>query len=195
MTWLATKEAAELLGYSERAIRNKAKNGEYAYRYIPSSTGQGGKKMEISMESLPEQAQKAYHNQVNGDSQFVVNTDYTSTNAQKKKGELRALAVLEYRKFEKKAIKGGMTRKGDIRSAFVRQWNKEHGDFQLTSKSLYDWQKKSKSGQVEKLTDKRGGYNRGQSSIPNIINEKLCPFQVIRNTLSRLIYLYRIIGD
>ncbi len=166
MAWLATKEAAELLGYSERAIRNKAKNGEYVYRYIPSSTGRGGRKMEISMESLPEQAQKAYHNQTNGDSQFVVNTDYTSTNAQKKKGELRALAVSEYRKFEKKAIKGGMTRKGDIRAAFVNQWNKEHGDFQLTSKSLYDWQKKSKSGQVEKLTDKRGGYNRGQSSIP-----------------------------
>ena len=166
MAWLATKEAAELLGYSERAIRNKAKNGEYVYRYIPSSTGRGGRKMEISMESLPEQVQKAYHNQTNGDSQFVVNTDYTSTNAQKKKGELRALAVSEYRKFEKKAIKGGMTRKGDIRAAFVNQWNKEHGDFQLTSKSLYDWQKKSKSGQVEKLTDKRGGYNRGQSSIP-----------------------------
>ena len=124
MAWLATKEAAELLGYSERAIRNKAKNGEYVYRYIPSSTGRGGRKMEISMESLPEQAQKAYHNQTNGDSQFVVNTDYTSTNAQKKKGELRALAVSEYRKFEKKAIKGGMTRKGDIRAAFVNQWNK-----------------------------------------------------------------------
>ena len=28
--------------------------------------------------------------------------------------------------------------------------------------------------------------------IPNIINKKFCPFQVIRNTLSRLIYFYRI---
>ena len=75
MAWLATKEAAELLGYSERAIRDKAKNGEYAYRYIPSSTGRGGRKIEISMESLPEQAQKAYHNQVNGDSQFVIRSE------------------------------------------------------------------------------------------------------------------------
>lgn len=39
MAWLATKEAAELLGYSERAIRNKAKNGEYAYRYMLTSRG------------------------------------------------------------------------------------------------------------------------------------------------------------
>ena len=167
MAWLSVKEAAELLGYEESTVRKKAKNKEYQSNLVPSCTGgRGGNRLEILLESLPEQAQKAYHNQTNGDSQFVVNTDYTSTNAQKKKGELRALAVSEYRKFEKKAIKGGMARKGDIRAAFVSQWNKEHGDFQLTSKSLYDWQKKSKSGQVEKLTDKRGGYNRGQSSIP-----------------------------
>lgn len=175
MAWLATKEAAELLGYSERAIRNKAKNGEYVYRYIPSSTGRGGRKMEISMESLPEQAQKAYHNQTNGDSQFVVNTDYTSTNAQKKKGELRALAVSEYRKFEKKAIKGGMTRKGDIRAAFVNQWNKEHGDFQLTSKSLYDWQKKASLGRWKSSRTRGAAITGGKAQSPKITWNYLIP--------------------
>lgn len=166
MTWLSTKEAAKILCFTERTVRTKAINNEFKYHYVRSSAGQGGKKMEILLESLPEQAQRAYHNQTNGDSQFVINTDYTSTLEQKKKGELRALAVTEYRKFEKKTTKEGMTRKGDIRSAFVSQWNREHGDFQITSKSLYDWQKKSKSGQAEKLIDRRGGYNRGKSSIP-----------------------------
>ncbi len=167
MAWLSTKEVSDLVFVCERSVRDRAINKKmYRYRYVSGNAGRSGNKIEILLESLPEQEQKAYHNQTNGDSQFVVNTDYTSTNAQKKKGELRALAVSEYRKFEKKAIKGGMARKGDIRAAFVSQWNKEHGDFQITSKSLYDWQKKSKSGQVEKLTDKRGGYNRGQSSIP-----------------------------
>lgn len=167
MVWLSIKEVSDLVFVCERSVRERAINKKmYRYRYVSGNAGRGGNKIEILLESLPEQAQKAYHNQTNGDSQFVVNTDYTSTNAQKKKGELRALAVSEYRKFEKKAIKGGMTRKGDIRATFVSQWNKEHDDFQITSKSLYDWQKKSKSGQVEKLTDKRGGYNRGQSSIP-----------------------------
>ena len=47
MIWLSTKEAADLLSYSDRAVRNKAKNGEYTHRYIPSATGQGGKKIEI----------------------------------------------------------------------------------------------------------------------------------------------------
>lgn len=166
MVWLSVKEVAKLWGYSERAIRNKAENGECTLRYIPSSTGRGGRKMEILLDSLPEQVRQAYHNQTGDEIQPVINTDHTSTKSQKKKGELRALAVSEYRKFEKKAAKGGMTKKGEIRFAFVRQWNKEHDNFQITSKSLYDWQKKSKSGQVEKLTDKRGGYNRGQSSIP-----------------------------
>ncbi len=168
MAWLATKEVAELLGYSERAIRDKAKNGEYAYRYIPSSTGRGGRKIEISMESLPEQAQKAYHNQVNGDSQFVINTDYTSTKAQKEKGELKRLAVAEWKKFTKKMKKEGML-KGKSTDLFVTNWNSEHDDLHISAKLLYDWMDKLKKG--ESLIDKRGGYNRGQSSIPKYYQE------------------------
>lgn len=48
---------------------------------------------------------------------------------------------------------------------FIQKWNQEH-DFQIAKKSLYDWMRISKSGQAEKLIDKRGGYNRGQSTIP-----------------------------
>ena len=101
----------------------------------------------------------------------VFNTDYTSTKEQRKKGEWRALAVAEYRKFLKQSIKGGMTKKTEIMDLFVQQWNSEQ-DFQISKKSLYDWMKKSKTGQVEKLIDKRGGYNRGQSSIPEYYRKK-----------------------
>lgn len=169
MAWLATKEVAELLGYSERAIRNKAKNGEYVYRYIPSSTGRGGRKMEISLESLPEQAQKAYYNQVNGDSQFVFNTDYTSTKAQKEKESLKKLAVKEYKKFLKESKKGGMKKTTDIMDIFVKHWNSEH-DFHISCKNLYDWMQKLKKG--KSLVDGRGGYNRGQSKIPDKYKEE-----------------------
>lgn len=163
--WLSTKVVAELLGYEERTIRQKAKDKEYQSRYIPSSTGQGGRKMEILLESLPEQAQKAYRNE-QGESLTVFNTDYTYTKAQREKGELRALAVTEYRKYTRSMTKKGITRKTKIMKDFVENWNTEHPTFQITTKSLYDWMKKSKTGKVEKLADKRGGYNRGQSSIP-----------------------------
>lgn len=170
MIWLSTKEAAELLGYGERTVRKRALDKEYQNRYVPSSTGQGGRKMEILLESLPEQAQRAYHNSL-GESQPVFNTDYSYTKAQREKGELRALAVTEHRKYQKEMVKNGITRKTEIMRSFVAEWNSGHPDFQITVKSLYDWIKKSKSGKVEKLADRRGGYNRGQSSIPKKYQE------------------------
>lgn len=170
MIWLSTREAADLLGYEESTVRKKARNREYQIRYIPSSAGRGGKRIEISLESLPEQAQKAYLNK-NGECQIVFNTDYTSTKEQRKKGEWRALAITEYRKFLNQSLKEGMTKKTEIMALFIQQWNSEH-DFKVSRKLLYDWMKKSKSGQVEKLIDKRGGYNRGQSSIPENYRNK-----------------------
>lgn len=164
MIWLSTKEAADLLSYSDRAIRNKAKNGEYACRYTPSATGRGGKKMEILLGSLPEQAQKAYQNKY-GEDQIVFNETYTSTRSQKEKGKQRASAVAEYRKFLKQSEREGKKKKTEIMNLFVQKWNSEH-DFHISTKSLYDWMRKSKSGQVDKLIDRRGGYNRGQTSIP-----------------------------
>lgn len=169
MVYLAVKEVAELLGYEESTVRKKAKNGEYKFRYVSSSTGRGGRKMEILLESLPEQAQKAYYNQSNGDSQFVINTDYTSTKAQKEKEDLRKLAVVEYKKFSKKCRKEGMPKKTEIMDLFIMQWNSEH-DFKISKKLLYDWMKKLKDGKT--LIDRRGGYNRGQSKIPKKYVEK-----------------------
>ena len=163
MIWLSTKEAAELLGYEQSTIRKKAKNSEYIHRYIPSATGQGGKKLEILLESLPEQAQKAYHNK-NGECQTVFNTDYTSTNKQKEKGTLRRLAVSEWGKFKTRKKKEGMKKTTEITNLFVENWNKEHDDLHISSKLLYEWKKRLKKGDT--LIDKRGGYNSGQSTIP-----------------------------
>ena len=163
MIWLSTKEAAELLGYEQSTIRKKAKNSEYIHRYIPSATGQGGKRMEILLDSLPEQAQKAYHNK-NGECQTVFNTDYTSTNKQKEKGTLRRLAVSEWGKFKTRKKKEGMKKTTEITNLFVENWNKEHDDLHISSKLLYEWKKRLKKGDT--LIDKRGGYNRGQSTIP-----------------------------
>ena len=164
MIWLSTKETADLLGYEVSTIRKKVKKGEYKIDYIPAATGQGGKNIKILLESLPEQAQKAYQNK-HGEYQIVVNTNFTCTKKQREKGELRAKAVSEYKKFLKEQQKSGITKKTEIMDLFIQKWNQEH-DFQIAKKSLYDWMRISKSGQAEKLIDKRGGYNRGQSTIP-----------------------------
>lgn len=172
MIWLSTKEAAKLLDYEESTVRKNAKKDEYTYQYIPSSAGQGGKQMEILLESLPEQYQIDYHNKNgNGECQTVVNTDYTYTKSQRKKGELRAEAIAEFRQFKNEMIKGGMKKETEIKDAFVEKWNREHPEFRRSRKTLYDWLKKTKKGKVEKLIDKRGGHNRGKSSIPEYYKE------------------------
>lgn len=169
-TWISTKEAAKVLHETEQGVRYNAKKRRlYLYRNVKGNVGQGGIKVEILLESLPEYAQKEYHNQVYGGSQIVLNTIPTSTKAQKEKGELRDLAVSEYKKYEKKMKEGGLTKKGIIRAEFIELWNKEHPDFQTTSKSLYEWQKNRKKGKSN--VDRRGGQNRGQSSIPPFYRE------------------------
>lgn len=166
MTWITTAKASDLLGFSERAIRSKADKGEYKSRYIPSSTGQGGKKLEILLETLPEYAQRAYYNE-KGEFPHVINVDYTFTKAQREKGELRAEAVQGFRKYFQNLKKTQeKVSKTQAMKDYVAQWNTEHPDFPCTVKSLYDWMKRSKSGNVERLADKRGGYNRGKSTIP-----------------------------
>ena len=162
MAWLSTKEVADLVGYEESTIRKKVRNKEYTCRYIKSSSGRGGKKIEILLESLPEQAQNAYLKKT-GECQIVLNADYYSTVAQKEKGDWRKLAVKEYKDYLKQSRKEGKKKISEIMDSFVQRWNREH-DFQISRKSLYDWMKKNKHG--ESLVDKRGGYNRGQSSIP-----------------------------
>lgn len=171
--WLSVKEVAILLGYVERTIRAKAKNGEYEYHYISSSSGRGGRKMEILLESLPEQAQIAYQNKSGiADFQPVVNTDYPSaTPQQRKKGDLKSKAIVAYKKFQKQALKNGMKSKVAILDAFIEKWNIEYPDFPINRDKMYDWRRKSKSGNPERLIDKRGGYNRGNSSIPTEYQE------------------------
>lgn len=173
MIWLSTKEVSDLMHLCERDIRDRAINKKmYKYRYVTGNVGRGGRKIEILLESLPDQAQKAYYNK-NGDGecQTVVNTDYTYTKSQREKGEIKSLAIAEFRQFRKEMIKGGMKKETEIKDVFVEKWNHEHPQFRRSRKTLYDWLKKTRTGNVEKLIDKRGGHNRGQSSIPEYYKE------------------------
>lgn len=166
MIWLTTKKAAELENTCDRNMRERVKkegkeNVDYCYN--KSSVGRGGRQMEISLEFLSLQAQQAYHNQHSDECQPVVNTDF-STKAQKEKENLREEAVAKYKGFVKKCKKEGMKKTTEIMELYIQQWNREHDDFKISRRSLYDWMQKKKKG--KSLVDKRGGYNRGHCSIP-----------------------------
>lgn len=175
MAWLSTKETAALLNYDESTIRKKVKKGEFQHQYISSNAGRGGRCMQILLESLPEQAQKAYHNQNSDECQPVVNTDFDATSSQKEKGDLKGKAVRNYNKFLKQALEDGM-KKGEAMVTFITQWNVEHPEFRITKSSFYRWIHESPRGDPTKLVDKRGGHNRGKSKISKKYQDVFCSY-------------------
>lgn len=171
MIYISVKETSNLLGFHERTIRSKVERGEIKARKLNGSVGRGGKKLEILLESLPEQAQAAYHNK-NGESLPVINTEIAfATKKQKEAGDTKSRCIREFKIFKKECIRNGITKECDIKSMFMEKWNKENPNFQRTVKSLYDWLKESPSGKSEKLIDKRGGYNRGKTSIDKYLQK------------------------
>lgn len=167
MTWLSVSAVSELMAVSERAVRRKATQeetfGRTGYRYV--SGANGGKRLEILLEALPAEVQTAYRNQHGGFSAPITNQEQY-TLSQRQKGELRAQAVNQYSRYRREQRRAGQTKETEIMQSFVEQWNAQHPDFTFTTKTLYEWRRKSKAGDPDKLVDKRGGYNRGKSSIP-----------------------------
>ena len=184
MAWLFVDEAAKLLNYVPRTVRNKAYKGDYTFQYTTSSAGRGGRKMQILLEDLPEQAQNAYYEQngisksentskqettsYNGNKteQAAVNSNCTFTKNQRNKGELRRSAVVQCERFIEEAISSGEKNLTDIKKDFVQIWNIEHPDFTISIQTLYRWMKEYQKKNPTSLNDRRGGYNRGTSNIP-----------------------------
>ncbi|MBD5497118.1 MAG: DDE-type integrase/transposase/recombinase [Lachnospiraceae bacterium] len=149
--WINVKKAGELLGISERAIRIKANNHEFTYKYVK---WRGGKKMEILLSSLPEDAIARYYhcepvrNEVEELEGF--------SKSQQAEANNKAWVVELYQKREK----------GMSTDAFVEWYNHEF-DKPITKANIFQWQKKMKEGGTAALVDRRGEHKRGKTTIPD----------------------------
>lgn len=151
MTWLKVKEVAELLGMTERAIRwGATKKNKYEYRHV-DGIGQGGKQLEIALESLPQEAQNKYNN-VQEEVAYKEVTQFTGK--QREEANFKALIVEQYKRSQLSP------------DDFVKDFNERNPDSVITKSQLFRWQRKYKSGDVADLIDMRGGHNRGQITIP-----------------------------
>ena len=151
MTWLKVKEVAELLGMTERAIRwGATKKNKYEYRHV-DGIGQGGKQLEIALESLPQEAQNKYNN-VQEEVAYKEVTQFTGK--QREEANFKALIVEQYKRSQLSP------------DDFVKGFNERNPDSVITKSQLFRWQRKYKSGDVADLIDMRGGHNRGQITIP-----------------------------
>lgn len=150
MTWLKVKEVAELLGMTERAIRwGATKKNKYEYRHV-DGIGQGGKQLEIALESLPQEAQNKY-NHVQEEVAYKEVTQFTGK--QREEANFKALIVEQYKRSQLSP------------DDFVKNFNDRNPDSVITKSQLFRWQRKYKSGDVADLIDMRGGHNRGQITI------------------------------
>lgn len=150
MTWLKVREVAELLEVTDSTIKKAVKKNKYKYRHV-DGIGQGGKQIEIALESLPQEAQNKYNN-VQEEITYKEVTQFTGK--QREEANFKALIVEKYRKSQLSP------------DDFVKDFNERNPDSVITKSQLFRWQRKYKSGDVADLVDKRGGHNRGQITIP-----------------------------
>lgn len=164
--WLKPNTVAVLENITERSVRRNAKNGKYGeetegFRYLDGK-GRGGKILEIALESLPQAAQDRYNN---------IDTPRTShdemmskyTGKQRETANYHAQIVKEYQQ------------SGLSPDKFVSKHNSENPDDTITKSQLFRWQNKLKqNSDVADLIDRRGGHNRGKTSISSEVWEYFC---------------------
>lgn len=152
MVWISTGQAAQLLSITPRAIRRAIDRNKLSHRYV-DGVGRGGKRLEIALESLPEAAQARYYNELPPELEDTLDS-YTFE--QRHNAELRAYVVREY-------LESGMQV-----DEYLAWHNEAEPDIPITASQLFRWQRKYKAsgGEIVSLVDRRGGYNREQSTIP-----------------------------
>lgn len=149
--WISVKKASELLNISERAIRIKANNQKITYRYIK---GRGGKKMEILLSSLPNDAIARYYDREPVRNEVKEMEGFSKRQKDEANNKAWVLDLYQHRD------------KGVTIEEFLEQYNREHGE-SITKANIFQWQKKFKRGGTAALVDRRGEYKRGTTTIPD----------------------------
>lgn len=161
---LTTKESAELLGISERAVRKNAMKGNYGeLRYSETMTRcRGGRMIMIRLDCLPEKAQSEYmriHSLVD-EPERIEATDYDVTNEDARREANRKYKIIkDYEAFV--AVPG---KKTELTRMFLKEWNAGHSDQQLSKSTLYNWQKQFKTNGLAGLLPEYGKRS-GQRAI------------------------------
>lgn len=155
MTWLTVKEVAEILHIGERAVRIAVQQNRYQHCYV-EGRGRGGKQLRIALESLPDEAQAHYQGEQNEKSADIL---LALTDAQRDVVFSKLSAVEAYQDFKRTYPKA------DKLQAFLAQHNENFPDKPLTKRQLNHWERLFNRDGIAGLVDRRGGYNKGQSSI------------------------------
>ena len=166
MEWLSIEEAAKKLNITAHAVRKRVSTGKMAnYRYVDGH-GRGGKVLEIHMSEFPElfSSEEA----VIDEKASTTSKKAYFTKEQREKGEVKATLLYQYKQFEQKCKRSGISTKKEIKNLFLLEWNSKN-ECKISLATLYRYLEDFGCMKPEAFIDKRGGHNRGITTIPDDI--------------------------
>lgn len=161
MTYLTAKEAAKALGGTVRAVEIAVQNKSIDGHFVKGK-GRGGKQLRIALESLPDYAQARYRGEQEDQAADI---RLSLTESQRELLDYKQMVVLSYQDFK------ATYPKADKRTAFLQQYNEQHPDTPLTKRQLNHWETLYNREGLAGLVDRRGGYNKGVSTIPEDVEQ------------------------
>ncbi|WP_035296161.1 Mu transposase C-terminal domain-containing protein [Brevibacillus thermoruber] len=168
---LSVKDTARVMGITERAVRWKISNNKMKANPVKSDKGgRGGVEYLIPLSSLPIQAQKKAIK--------LFKEEVQESADQKTQAPLEAFSDQEREQIafwrncldQWQAFRSqpGMT-KAELDELFCEKWNQDHPEKPVSAKTLHRKYKAwTEQGDVA-LIDRRGGWNRGESTIPDVV--------------------------
>ncbi len=155
MKWLTVTQVAHLLDLNVRSVRYRALKGLYIYQYVDGhGEGRGGKKIEILLSSLPNDAIARYYDREPVRNEVKEMEGFSKRQKEEANNKAWVLDLYHHRG------------KGVTIEEFLDQYNREHGE-SITKANIFQWQKKFKRGGTAALVDRRGEYKRGTTTIPD----------------------------
>ncbi|MGP1440974.1 MAG: DNA-binding domain-containing protein [Treponema sp.] len=219
MQYLTVKEVSTLKGCSERYIQNLIKKGELKAKETLNTSNRV--KYLIAVEHLPSELREKYYKNINKDKQVFRNeiacidegiVDRKSDKKVKygRDKEVEKKSYSDFSKSEREEIdtwieiikywidyrqiyKNKAIADRDIIGSINMKLKQSGSDMRVTATTLYRKLAYYENNDLEGLVDKRGGHNKGESSIPDIVwngflnfylDDRKMPFsEVYRNTI------------
>ncbi|MGE5608123.1 MAG: Mu transposase C-terminal domain-containing protein [Bacillota bacterium] len=176
--WLSAAEAAELLHVTEGTLREKVYKGEFAYRYV-SGSGQGGKALQISLHSLPVNAQIKYYERLAPSRPKEIGAGLDALSGSDRGKALEKKAALDaWKQFLAGNKAKGNTHKLNL--AFVAEWNKTHKK-RICESTLYRWEEQYRTGGVAALGPRYGDRKPPESKITDRLRDEFLALYLDQN--------------
>ncbi|MDE6520382.1 MAG: Mu transposase C-terminal domain-containing protein [Ruminococcus sp.] len=175
MDYLSTKEVAELKGCSDRYIKQLCKDGKIQAKQVLNCKGR--MKYLIPISELSEDLQAKYYAKLKSDAGLALELKDDKT-ALKQSSKSVKKAFDEYSQAEREEmaewirilrewqeLRANYKKKTDFDADFVGKCRIEHPDLNISVDILYRKYAAYKENDYDGLIDRRGGWNRGTSSI------------------------------